>query len=56
MHKTYQYQIFFIKDCQDKGLVTNKYCPTDDMCTDVFTKPLQGKKFIRFRKQNMNLE
>ena len=41
---------FFIKDKVESGEVTIIYCPTKDMIADFFTKPLQGIKFIRFRK------
>ena len=47
---------FFIKDYQDKGALSVKYCPTDDMIADFFTKPLQGNKFYSFRKLIMNFE
>ena len=33
-----------------------EYCPTDNMVTDYFTKPLQGKTFFQFRKTIMNLK
>ena len=46
---------YFITDCVEKGLLTIKYCPTDDMWADFLTKPLQGKKFISFRALLMNL-
>ena len=32
-----------------------EYCPTTEMIADYFTKPLQGKLFIKFRKYIMNL-
>jgi len=38
-------RIFFIKDRIDSGEITIKYCPTEDMVTDYFTKPLQGSQF-----------
>ena len=30
-------------------------CPTDKMVADFFTKPLQGRKFKKFRKIIMNI-
>jgi len=33
---------FFIKDRVDKGEITIKFCPTEEMVADHFTKPLQG--------------
>ena len=44
---------FFIKDRVESGEVTIIYCPTEDMIADFFIKPLQGIKFIRFRKSIM---
>ncbi len=41
---------FYITDQIQKGLISIKYCPTDDMIADYMTKPLVGKKFIKFRK------
>ena len=46
---------FFITDRIKKGELKIEYCPTDDMVADFFTKPLQGKKFLQFRKIIMNL-
>jgi hypothetical protein len=40
---------FFITDQIAKGNVEIKYCPTNLMIGDFFTKPLQGKKFEFFR-------
>ena len=33
-------QYFFVKDWIDKGYLTIKYCPTEQMLADFFTKPL----------------
>jgi hypothetical protein len=46
---------FFITDMKEKGLISIRYCPTDDMLGDFMTKPLHGSKFSGFRKQIMNL-
>ena len=46
---------FFIKDRIEKNEVKVKYCPTNDMIADYFTKPLQGRKFLEFRKFIMNI-
>ena len=40
---------FFIQDRVANGEIALKYCPTDQMLADYFTKPLQGAKFIQFR-------
>ena len=47
---------FFITDRIKKGDLHIEYCPNDNMVADFFTKPLQGKKFIQFRKLIMNLQ
>ena len=46
----------FITNRIKKGDLHIEYCPTDNMVTDFFTKPLQGKKFLQFRKVIMNLQ
>jgi hypothetical protein len=40
---------FFITDQVEKGNAHIEHCGTDNMVGDFFTKPLQGKKFQRFR-------
>ena len=47
---------FFITDQIKKGDLHIEYCPTDNMVADLFTKPLQGKQFLQFRKVIMNLQ
>ena len=42
--------LFFDKDRVDKGEVSIKYCPTEYMLDDYFTKTLQGKVFCVFRR------
>ena len=46
---------FFITDQIQKGNVQVEYCPTDEIEGDFMTKPLQGHKFVGFRKLVMNL-
>ena len=46
---------FFITDQVQKGNVLIEYCPTDEMDGDYMSKPLEGKKFAKFRKSIMNL-
>ena len=41
---------FFMTDMIKQGLITIKYCPTEDMIADFFTKPLQGSLFKKFNK------
>ena len=36
---------FYIKDLVDKGRIKIKYCLTEKMVVDFFTKPLQGNLF-----------
>ena len=48
-------RFFYMKDLCDKKLVTIKYCPTDEMDGDFQTKPLQGKKYHRFRRRIMGM-
>jgi hypothetical protein len=45
---------YFIKDRINKCELSVKHCPTGEMTADFFTKPLQGKLFIKFRKAIMN--
>ena len=40
---------FFVKDRVDKKEVKVEYCPSADMLADFFTKPLQGKLFLKFK-------
>jgi hypothetical protein len=40
---------FFITNQVEKGNVQIEHCGTGNMAGDFFTKPLQGKKFQRFR-------
>ena len=47
---------FFLSDKIAKNELQIQYCPTDDMLADYFSKPLQGIKFRKFRKQIMNLK
>jgi len=44
---------FFVKDRVDKKELRIEYCNTNDMVADYFTKPLQGKQFLRFREAVM---
>ena len=46
---------FFITDRVEKKEISLEYCLTGVMIADFFAKPLQGTKFIEFRKFIMNL-
>ena len=48
-------RFYFIADRIKSGELSIAYCPTEEMIADFFTKPLQGKLFIKFRKLIMNL-
>ena len=46
---------FFVTDKIKSKEMSVEYCPTGDMWADVFTKPLQGASFAKFRKLILNL-
>jgi hypothetical protein len=46
---------FFIKDKVDQGEITVEHCPTDQMWTDINTKPKQGLYFRTFRSRMMGI-
>jgi len=48
-------RLFFVTEQREKGNISLKYCLTDHMTGDYMTKPLHGKKFVRFRGEIMNL-
>ena len=48
-------RFFLVTDHIEKGDLSVKYCPTDIMLGDFYTKPLQGKKFSEFRREIMGL-
>lgn len=41
---------FFVQDKIERGEISMEYCPTGEMIGDFFTKPLQGGKFMEFRR------
>ena len=45
-----------MKDRIERGDVSLRFCPTEEMIADYFTKPLQGQKFIEFRKVILNFK
>ena len=47
---------FFITDRIAAGKLIVKYCPTEEMRADFFTKPLQGGLFRLFRDQILNIQ
>ena len=46
---------YFITNHINTKELNVKYCNTDDMVADYFTKPLQGCKFLQVCKKIMNL-
>ena len=47
---------FFINDKIENKEVKVVYCPTGNMAADMFTKPLQGSLFKKFRDEIMNVQ
>ena len=45
---------YFITDHIDAHELDVHYCSTEEIITDFFTKPLQGKLFLTFHKAIMN--
>jgi len=45
---------FFVTDCIRREGLKLEHCATDNMLGDFGTKPLQGKKFVDFRKELLN--
>ncbi len=43
-------QYYLIKDKVNSGEAMVRYCPKDEMWADVFTKPLQGTEYKKFRR------
>lgn len=46
---------FWIKDRIDSGDVYTRYVPTEDMTSDILTKPIQGALFYKLRGMLLNL-
>ena len=46
---------FYVTDLLKREEFQIKYCPTDDMIADYFTKPLVGRKFDELRALVLNL-
>jgi hypothetical protein len=47
---------FYITDLINRGEISIKYCPTEQMIADFMTKPITGAKFHEFRKNILNLQ
>jgi hypothetical protein len=46
---------FFIHDLSTKNVIFIKHCSTEEMDGDYMSKPLHGRKFVKFRQRIMNL-
>ena len=46
---------FFVTDRVANGELSIEYCPTGEMIADFFTKPLQGKLFVKMRDLVMGI-
>ena len=51
----YNIRLFYVKNLVERGEVSIRYCPTEDMIADYMTKPTVGKKFQMLRDYVMNL-
>ena len=54
--KHIHHRYFLIKDKVDRGDLEIRHAPTEEMWSDVLTKPLQGMLFKRMRAELMNVE
>ena len=45
----------FIRELVQQGKLTIRYCPTQEMTADIFTKPLSKQPFTKHRNQLMNI-
>ena len=54
--KHIHHRYFLIKDKVDRGDLEIRHAPTEEMWSDVLTKPLQGMLFKRMRAQLMNVD
>jgi hypothetical protein len=48
-------EYFYIKEKVDDGEIVIEHCPTEQMGTDINTKPKQGKVFRKFRGHVMGI-
>jgi len=51
--RAFNIRYFFITDQIEKGNVSVEYNNTTDMTSDYLTKPLQGKQFMKFKRELM---
>ena len=56
MNQTYAHLVFLCYGTSPKKAIHVTHCPTEEMVTDFFMKPLQGSLFIKIRKYIMGNE
>ena len=49
-------RFFWMVDRIEQGELELQHCPTEQMLSDFYTKPLQGGKFIEFRDAILNIQ
>ena len=47
--KHYEIRLHFLQESIRSGVIKFKYCETNEMIADAFTKPLEPDKFLKFR-------
>ena len=47
---------FFAKDYIERGEIRVTYTPTEDMVSDLLTKPLMGQAFAKHRRTLLNVD
>jgi hypothetical protein len=53
--KHFDIRYYYVKDLIDQGIMKVSHCVSEDMIADFFTKPLQGKRFMRLRDRILNM-
>jgi hypothetical protein len=47
---------FYVKDLIDRGVVRLSHCISEEMLGDIFTKPIQGRRFQILRDIILNID
>jgi hypothetical protein len=47
---------FYVKDLLDRGIIKLSHCLSEKMIADVFTKPIQGRRFVQMRNIILNVQ
>jgi len=53
--KHFDIRYYYVKDLIDRGVIRVSHCLSENMIADFFTKPLQGKHFVKLRDIILNL-